>query len=91
LSERIWVVDRVEGDVAVLVEDDTRARREVLRRTLPQGLREGDVLRVPVDANGEPAWADATADEHLRNERLDEARAAQGRLRRRDRGGDVTL
>jgi hypothetical protein len=90
-AERIWVVDRVAGDVARLVEDDTGARQEVPRRDLPQDTREGDVLRVPLDEAGRPDWRLATADERLRCERLDEARAALERLRRRDPGGDVKL
>ncbi len=91
MSERIWVIDRFEGDVAVLVEDGTGAAREAPRRSLPKGARAGDVLRVPVDASGEPDWTRATADEALRREREDEARAAIDRLRRRDPGGDVKL
>ncbi|MGE0158580.1 MAG: DUF3006 domain-containing protein [Gemmatimonadales bacterium] len=90
-TERVWVVDRVRGDVAVLVEDDSGAARNVPLGSLPGGTREGDVLRVPVDAAGEPEWTAARADERLRDERLDEARAALDRLRRRDPGGDVKL
>ena len=87
----IWVVDRLEGDTASLVEDDTGTRRDVPRDGLPQDIREGDVLRVPSGASGEPEWAAAAADERIRSERLDEARAALDRLRRRDPGGDVKL
>jgi hypothetical protein len=91
MSERIWVVDRTEGDVAVLVEDGTGATRQAPRRSLPKGVREGDVLRVPVDAHGEPDWPRATVDDGLRHEREAEGRAAIDRLRRRDPGGDVKL
>jgi hypothetical protein len=89
--ERIWVVDRLGRRLASLVEDESGVTRDVARRDLPQDTREGDVLRVPVDASGEPDWQAATADESLRQARLDEARAALERLRRRDPGGDVKL
>ena len=89
--ERVWVVDRVGRRLASLVEDESGSTRDVPRRDLPQDTREGDVLRVPVDASGEPDWRAATADESLRRERMEEARAALERLRRRDPGGDVKL
>jgi hypothetical protein len=90
-GERIWVVDRVGRKIASLVDDESGATREVPRGDLPQGTREGDVLRVPVDAAGEADWRAATADESLRRERMEEARAALEQLRRRDPGGDVKL
>jgi hypothetical protein len=89
--ERIWVVDRLGRKIASLVEDESGATRDVPRRDLPHSTREGDVLRVPVDASGEPDWRAAAADESQRRARLDEARAALERLRRRDPGGDVKL
>ena len=88
---RVWVVDRFEGDVAVLVEDETGVIHRAQRRVLPQATREGDVLRVPVGDEGEPDWTAATVDEQARDDRLNEARAALERLRRRDPGGDVKL
>jgi hypothetical protein len=89
VSERIWVLDRVERDVAHLVEDGSGEIRRVPRKAL-SSVREGDVLRVP-DVHGEPDWTRATSDDRLRRERLDEARSALERLRRRDPGGDVKL
>jgi hypothetical protein len=84
-------VDRVGRRTASLVEDEGDATRDAPRRDLPQGTREGDVLRVPDDASGEPDWRAAAVDDSLRRERLEEARAALERLRRRDPGGDVKL
>jgi hypothetical protein len=89
VSERVWVLDRVDRDVAHLVEDGSGEVRRVPRRELP-ALSEGDVVRVP-DANGEPDWKRATRDDRLRDERVEEARSALERLRRRDPGGDVKL
>jgi len=88
---RIWVVDRVSREIASLVEDESGTTRDVPRRDLPHDIREGDVLRVPDDVSREPDWRAATADESLRRERMEEARAALERLRRRDPGGDVEL
>ena len=88
---RVWVVDRVVGDRVVLVEDETGATREVPRATIPFTVRDGDVLRVPSGAGGEPTWSSAKADPELRRERLEEGRAAIDRLRKRDPGGNVKL
>jgi hypothetical protein len=86
----VWVVDRVEGRFAVLIEDGTGAVLRVERGDLPESAREGDVLRVPLGPAG-PDWRQAAADESLTRERLEEARAHLERLRRRDPGGDVKL
>ena len=87
---RIWVVDRVERPLAVLVADDDGRGAEVPLAQLPDAVREGSVLRVP-HADGEPQWDAAEVDDELRRARLNEAEAALARLRRRDPGGDITL
>lgn len=40
-----WVIDRFEGDFAILVADD-RAVVQFPKANLPAGLKEGDVLRL---------------------------------------------
>lgn len=87
---RIWVIDRVEGQVAVMVADDNGGRTEVPLARLPDGLGEGAVLRVP-QSEGQPVWRGARVDEGLRQVRLEEAESALDRLRRRDPGGDISL
>ena len=87
---RIWVVDRVNPPLAVLVADDHQNAVDVPLARLPAGVREGSVLRVP-HSDGEPQWDAAEVDEELRRARLNEAEAALARLRRRDPGGDITL
>ena len=89
-AARIWVVDRVEGRVAVLVADDDGGRTDVPLARLPDGLGEGAVLRLPLEG-GRPVWKGARVDEGLRRARLDEAEGALDRLRRRDPGGDISL
>ena len=89
-TERIWVVDRIEREVAVLVGDDSGEMTEVPVNALPNGLQEGSVLRVPEDM-GERLWASASLDEESRLARLAEAEEILDELRQRDPGGDIVL
>lgn len=86
----IWVVDRVEGLIAVLVRDEDERTEDVPAGALPAGSREGSVLRVP-EVDGRPDWAVAALDEDARRARLREAEDIIERLRRRDPGGDINL
>lgn len=89
--ERIWVVDRVEGRIAVLVaDDDEEETLDVPLNVLPHGLREGTVLRV-TESEGHPLWASAMLDEELRLKRLRQAETALNELKSRDPGGDIVL
>jgi hypothetical protein len=90
MSRRIYVVDRIERGMAVLVDDDGRTMEVVLDQ-LPSRLREGTVLRVPVEAGDRPSWRDAVIDERERVERLREGEKALKELKKRDPGGDVSL
>ncbi len=87
---RIWVVDRVEPPVAVVVADDDERQVDVPLARLPAGIRAGMVLRVPEEAKA-PLWEAAKVDEELRRVRMREAEAALDRLRRRDPGGDIVV
>jgi len=89
-AERIWVVDRVEGRIAVLVADDDEETLDVPLNVLPHGLREGTVLRV-TESEGHPLWASAMLDEELRLKRLRQAETALNELKSRDPGGDIVL
>ena len=89
-TESLWVVDRIEGEVAVLVGDDNGQMTDIPVNVLPEGLREGSVLRVPEDM-GEQLWASASLDEESRLARLTEAEGVLDELRQRDPGGDVVL
>ena len=93
MSERqsIWVVDRIEGDTAVLVEDGTGRSLDVSRGLISVSVAEGTVLRVPITEEGGPDWRSAELDEELRQRRLDEARDVLEALKARDPGGDVVL
>ena len=93
MSERhsIWVVDRIEGDTAVLVEDGTGRSLDVSRSLISVSIEEGTVLRVPATKEGAPDWRLAVPDEELRQRRLAEARDILEELKARDPGGDVVL
>ena len=93
MSERqeIWVVDRIEGDRAVLVEDGTGRSLNVSRSLMSVSVDEGAVLRVPVTEEGQADWSLAVLDEELRQRRLAEARDILEELKTRDPGGDVVL
>jgi hypothetical protein len=85
-----WIVDRFEGDRAVL----ERALHETLvlpRALLPEGLCEGDVLRVAVTATtGESRWVLAR-DEAETRRRVANVKRLQDDLKSRDPGGDIPL
>ena len=89
-SERTWVVDRIEGEVAVLVADDDQEILDMPLNVLPRGLREGAVLRV-TESKGHPLWGSAMLDEELRLKRLRQAETILDELKNRDPGGDIVL
>ena len=89
-SERTWVVDRIEGEVAVLVADDDQEILDMPLNVLPRGLREGAVLKVP-ESKGHPLWGSAMLDEELRLKRLRQAETILDELKNRDPGRDIVL
>ena len=85
-----YAVDRLEDDHVVLIDDDGGQVEQPVR-AFPFRVKEGMVLRVPLNDRGRPAWTQAVRDEDEERRRLDEARARLERLKRRDPGGDVRL
>ena len=84
-----FVIDRFEGDTAVLLGDDG-SEHEVQRSLLPPGAREGSVVRVPV-SGPLPDWSRAVLDEAELHRRDIAARERLDRLKRRDPGGNIEL
>lgn len=80
-GERSFVVDRVEGDVAVLVEDAAGETLDVPLAALPPLARAGTHLRL-TRAAGEAVWR---VDEAAREEARASVRSLQERLRARTR------
>ncbi len=89
-NQRLWVVDRIESEIAVLVRDDDALSEDVPLAVLPAGVIEGAVLRVP-EVRGQSAWHSSAVDGEARQERLQQAEELLLRLRKRDPGGDVVL
>jgi hypothetical protein len=88
-AERLYVVDRIEQAVAVLVDDNGRTASVPTER-LPAGTGEGVVLRIPFD-NGVPNWSEAMVDRAETDRRRDAARHVLEELKERDPGGDVEV
>jgi hypothetical protein len=84
-----YVIDRIEGRVAVVVGDDGRSF-DVPKRQLPRGCREGTVLRVEA-TGGVIDWSRAVIDEAERRRRWERARETLRHLGETDPGGDVKL
>ena len=80
-----YVVDRVEGKIAVVVADDGRTF-DVPQRVLPKGAREGSVLRIDAASTDAPDWTDAIIDEAERGRRLERATETVRRLGETDPG-----
>jgi hypothetical protein len=85
-----YSVDRLEGNIAVLVSD-SGATIDMPRVELPTGLREGSVLRVRFGAQNLPDWSNAVIDNEEEKRRLKEAQRLLDKMKRTDPGGDITL
>lgn len=85
-----YAVDRLEGNIAVLVSD-SGATVQMPRVELPTGLREGAVLRVRLGAQNLPDWSSAVIDRQEEERRLREAKKILDEMKRSDPGGDIKL
>ena len=88
-TERTYVVDRIEGELVVLIEDDSGDRVNVDSWELPL-VSEGTVLRVSVRDN-QPQWSTAEPDADEANRRNEESRQILADLKKRDPGGSIEL
>ena len=86
-----FAVDRNEGDVIVVVDEDGRATDVPSPRLPAHARREGAVLRVPLGSEGTPRWEDAVRDRGEERRRRAMMAARIERLKRTDPGGDVEL
>ena len=85
-----YAVDRIEGNIAVLVSD-SGATVQMPSVELPTGLREGAVLRVRFGAQNLPDWSSAVIDRQEEERRLREAKQMLDEMKRSDPGGDIKL
>ena len=85
-----WIVDRFEGEWAV-VEREGGATFNLPRDLLPNGTKEGDVLRIALSGRGDQQIWTLQRD----SDETERRRKALGQqveeLRARDPGGDITL
>ena len=88
-THEVWVVDRIEGRIAVLVEDEGEIVVEVAAADLGTHAVEGAVLIVPLGSVGEPVWEEAERDGRAEGERVSDTEAVLERLKARDPGGDI--
>ena len=89
-TERKYVVDRIEGELVVLVEDDTGDKVNLDSWELP-ALDEGTVLAVELDDNAKPKWGTATVLIDETKRRAEQAGRVIEDLKKRDPGGNVSL
>jgi len=90
MDKRIWAVDRIEGDVAVLVSDaDSRAVQVSLTK-LPEGTEEKSILHV-FERRDQPVWNSAVLDESIQIEKESDSEEIVEDLKQRDPGGDITI
>jgi len=88
-TERTYVVDRIEGELVVLVEDESGDSVNVDSWELPL-VSEGTVLKVDVH-NNRPQWGTATVDDNEGDRRKEEAKQIVADLKKRDPGGSIEL
>lgn len=93
-DREVWIVDRVESGVAVLVEDsddEAAAVIEMAAHLLGDLAVEGAILVVPLGTVGDPVWDRAERDTASEEARRAEAERMLRELKTRDPGGDVSL
>ncbi len=66
--ERHYIVDRIKGEQATLLNDEGHATSVALD-LLPSGLEDGSVLHVTLDSDGTPDWSSAQIDQSETEER----------------------
>lgn len=87
-TELVFVVDRISGEMVVLVGDDG-SEWSVRRHGLPSVV-EGDVVRAPM-SDAEPDWTKGWVDVEETAMRRASARERLRRLKDGDPGGAVSL
>lgn len=88
-TERRYVVDRIEGELVVLVDDESGDKANKDSWELPV-VDEGDVIVVKLK-NGHPQWGTATVDTRSTQKRGEDAEGVLDDLKGRDPGGDVKV
>ena len=90
MKKRIWAVDRIEGDVAVLISDIDNRTVEVSLKKLPEGTKEKSILHV-FERRDQPVWTSAVLDESIEVQKESESKGIVEDLKQRDPGGDIVI
>jgi len=92
-ASRRFVVDRIEGSIAVVEDQDANGVAvHVETAVLPRGCGvEGAVLVVPIEAGGAPHWNAAVRDHREENRRRESSGRLLNRLNQDDDGGNLSL
>lgn len=70
-SIRYYAVDQLNGQIAVLADDEGRSVALPLSR-LPKGVKKGCVLSIRLDNAGTPSWSSAEIDDEEAKRRSEE-------------------
>ncbi len=81
MGKETWVVDRIEGQMAVLVSDNGQAQQNVRLEVLGD-VAEGSVLQVPVK-DGKQVWNNVTVDKAAADARRSEGQELLDSLQNR--------
>ena len=90
MDKRIWAVDRIEGDIAVLVSDADSKAIQVSLTKLPEGTEEKSILHV-FERRDQPVWSSAVLDESIEVQIEGDAEKIVEDLKQRDPGGDIKV
>ena len=90
MNKRIWAVDRIEGDVAVLISDIDNRTVEVSLKKLPEDTKEKSILHV-FERRDQPVWNSAVLDESIEVQKESESEEIVEDLKQRDPGGDIII
>jgi len=83
-STRYYAVDQINGQIAVLADDEGRNVALPLAR-LPKGVAAGCVLSIRLDNAGTPAWSSAEIDEEEAQRRSAETERLNTEFKERKR------
>ena len=83
-STRYYAVNQINGQIAVLADDEGRNVALPLAR-LPNGVSTGSVLSIRLDNAGTPAWSTAEIDEEEARRRTEDAERFDSDLKERKR------
>jgi len=88
-AERVYVVDRIEGELVVLIDEETGEQVNMESWDLP-AVDEGMVLKVSLH-NDKPKWGSATIDHAETARRKGDSEQVLRNLKKRDPGGDLAV